>query len=890
MRTLAAAAAASPPTSALVHVPLAAPAASRAPPASPALSLGWLTEVAPIYLVAVAILAGDALGVCRLAVPLWLAAILALVATALFMWRAAPAATAVAMVAIAAALSIPARDAVAPPISANSIRNFSEGAALTLEGRINRASQQYPDREYVFVDVERAGTLASALRAASGTVRLTVVGGHAQVRVGDEVRVAGALRFARNFGDPGEFDYAAYLARQGIAATMVLKARERARLVAIGYRREFPASQIAAVRARIGAFIDANLSGEERAEMRALVIGDRGGIGEALRQRFALTGLAHMLVISGLHLGFVAAAAFSLVRLLMMFFPGLTARGYANKAAALAAALAASLYAAIAMPHVSTARALVMVLAYALAVIADRARALLASLALAAIVICLALPGSTADIGFQLSFAAVLVIVLGMRRFAAWWRRRIGIHDAAGRKPGTKHTPQWLPRAGTAIAAYVAVSFWALMGVAPLTAYHFNQFSAVGVIANSVVVPIMAIGGVICGLTACAIGMIAPALGAPLLIVAGWSLAAGTYLAGWFVRWPAAYFRIFTPTPLEIAIVYGFLLLWLTRPIERVSPFALPQSSARSTGRWRVACVAVLAVMLAADAGWWTHDRWFAPGLRVTFLSVGEGDAAVVRFAGGRVMLIDAGGAWPGGFDFGERIVARYLWGEKIMRVDYLVVSHPDLDHFGGMAFVARNFSPREFWVTSAVKPEAMYTALLAEVAAEKISLRVVDSSMRPLLVGGATVRCLGPAPAESGTNDNNLSMVLRIAPSGARAQSVLFTGDIEAVGERALLAREPAALLAATVLKAPHHGSRTSSSSAFIAAVRPQVAILSLGYRNRFGFPAAEVVDRYIEAGVRVFRTDRSGAVSVDLSDGPADRSAEPPIAVRAYDGEPQD
>ena len=117
----------------------------------------------------------------------------------------------------------------------------------------------------------------------------------------------------------------------------------------------------------------------------------------------------------------------------MMFFPGLTARGYANKAAALAAALAASAYAAIAMPHVSTARALVMVLAYALAVIADRARALLASLALAAIVICLALPGSTADIGFQLSFASVLAIVLGMRRFAPWWRRRIGIHDPAER-------------------------------------------------------------------------------------------------------------------------------------------------------------------------------------------------------------------------------------------------------------------------------------------------------------------------------------------------------------------------------------------------------------------------------------------------------------------------
>jgi competence protein ComEC len=887
MRTLAAAAAANAPTAALVRVAPAMLTASRAPPAYAPLSLGLLLEIAPIYLVAAAIVAGDALGVCRLAAPLWLAAMLAIVAAALFMRHAASAATAVAMVAIAAAVSSPARDAVAPRFSAHSIRNFSDGAALTLEGRIRRASQQYPDREYVFVDVDRAGTAASNFKASSGTVRLTVVGGHAQVRVGDEVRVAGVLRFARNFGDPGEFDYAGYLARQGIAATMVLNTSERARLVVIGYRREFPASQIAAIRARIGAFIDANLAGQQRAEMRALVIGDRGGIGETLRERFALTGLAHMLVISGLHLGFVAAAAFSLVRLLMMLFPGLTARGYANKAAALAAALAASTYAAIAMPHVSTARALVMVLAYALAVIADRARALLASLALAAIVICLALPGSTADIGFQLSFASVLAIVLGMRRFAPWWKRRIGIHDTAEHTPGAGHMLSRMPRAGAASAGYVAVSFWALIGVAPLTAYHFNQFSAVGVIANSVVVPIMAIGGVICGLTACAIGMVAPALGAPLLIAAGWSLALGTYLAGWFARWPAAYFRIFTPTPLEIAIVYGLLLLWLTRPIERAAIAVLPQSATRSSVRWRLACFAILAVMLAADAGWWTYDRWFAPGLRVTFLSVGEGDAAVVRFARGRVMLIDAGGAWPGGFDFGERVVARYLWAEKIMRVDYLVVSHPDLDHFGGMAFVARNFSPSEFWVTAAVKPEPMYTALLSEITAEKIPLRVVDSAMRPLTLGGASVRCLGPAPDEAESRNNDLSMVLRIARG---SQSVLFTGDIEAAGERALLARMPAAMLAATVLKAPHHGSRTSSSNAFIAAVRPQVAVLSLGYRNRFGFPAPEVVERYIAAGARVFRTDRSGALSVDLHGELLEGAAERPIAVRAYNAVPQE
>jgi competence protein ComEC len=166
--------------------------------------------------------------------------------------------------------------------------------------------------------------------------------------------------------------------------------------------------------------------------------------------------------------------------------------------------------------------------------------------------------------------------------------------------------------------------------------------------------------------------------------------------------------------------------------------------------------------------------------------------------------------------------------------------------------------------------------ALMAEIGAEKIPLRIVDSTMRPLVLGGASVRCLGPAPDEAATKDNNLSMVLRIAQ---RTQSVLFTGDIEATGERVLLARTEASALAATVLKAPHHGSRTSSSGAFIAAVRPQVAVLSLGYRNHFGFPAAEVVDRYVAAGARVLRTDRNGAVSVDLD--------ERPLVVRTFNAE---
>ncbi len=246
-------------------------------------------------------LVGDALGVCEAAVPAWIAAVLTLAATVLFMRRAAAAlAIAVALMAIAAAASLAAQRAMSPQLWAPVLRSFTDGAIVTAEGRIDHAPERFADRTYVFVAVERAGGAGAGLRRAGGAIRITAVGLREAIHVGDEVRLSGALRFPRNFGDPGEFDYVGYVARQGIAATMVL--RGPAPLEVTAHHPEFPATQIAAIRERIGALIDANLTGDERAEMRALVIGDRRGIDEALRQRFALTGLAHMLVISGLHL------------------------------------------------------------------------------------------------------------------------------------------------------------------------------------------------------------------------------------------------------------------------------------------------------------------------------------------------------------------------------------------------------------------------------------------------------------------------------------------------------------------------------------------------------------------------------------------------------------
>ncbi len=825
----------------------------------PVAAVSFAEQFPPIYAVAIAILAGDALGNFHIAVPLGLALGVGALSLGAFLAARRTLGLAAAYIALALAATAAVTNVLAPPRAAQDIAAMADGSRVTIEGRVYRETEHEAYGDRIYITVEQAAEQGATMAASNGNVRVAVLGG-GDFRLGDQIRLTARIHFPRNYGNPGEFDYAGLMAREGIDARMTApnKSLGSPRFQIIGHRSSFPASRIESMRMRVGEFFDRNLAYPENAEMRALVIGDQSEIGEPLRQTFARTGMAHLLVISGLHLSIVAAAMFAGARLAMMLLPGLANRGYANKVAAIAAMLAVCTYASIAGHHVSTARALVMVLAYMLAVAIDRSREAIASLALAAIVICVALPGSTADIGFQLSFASVIAIVFGMRRFAAWFARR----KRLGMLRGEPTLPRW--RFLEAGIGYLAVSFWAMVGTAPLTAYHFNQFAIVGLVANAVVVPIMAFGATISGLIAAAVSFCSEAAARPILLFGADALAAGNWLAARFVDWPLAWFRIFTPTMLELAIAYGLLMIWLLAPLA-AAPTAqrsrdeAPNNKATALKLgWRARGAIALAFVLMVDAGCWTYDRFFNPDLRVTFLSVGEGDGAVIRFPGSRVMLIDGGGSY-GGFDAGERIVAAYLWSQKIMRVDYIALSHPDLDHFGGLDFIAMNFAPRAFWTTGVTSMDVSYGRFMSDLERARIPIVQVGETAPVASIGGVAISSLN-GNAGTAKSHNNSSMVLRFSFGNA---SLLFTGDIESAGERAMLAdrRE----LHATILKVPHHGSATSSTAAFIASVHPEAAVISDGYLNNFHFPADAVVERYLEAGVILTRTDLDGAVMVD-------------------------
>ena len=222
------------------------------------------------------------------------------------------------------------------------------------------------------------------------------------------------------------------------------------------------------------------------------------------------------------------------------------------------------------------------------------------------------------------------------------------------------------------------------------------------------------------------------------------------------------------------------------------------------------------------------------------------------------MVVIDGGGSFDPAFDPGEQVLAPFLWRQGIRHIDLIVLSHPHPDHANGLGFLVENFAVGEVWTNGQPTTQPGTVRLLAAAAQRGVPVRLP----RPLeLAGVRLVPLTGMSGADPAASENDNSLVLALEYAGRR---LLFAGDLEADGEAALLATGG---LRADVLKVPHHGSRTSSTEPFVAAVHPSLAVISVGERNRWGFPNPAVVARYLAAGARVLRTDTDGAVAVSLS-----------------------
>lgn len=724
----------------------------------------------------------------------------------------------------------------------NHVSRFADQGLWTIRGQV-AGTPSWKGRRLQFVMA--ATTLGSGAQhhVVCGKVKVSARGRLPELHRGDEVVLTGRLRAIRSFANPGGFDYARFMRLRDIRVRIY--ARKGTLTVLKTVVRMPWQGKVDALRQLLADRMDtavADRGVEASALLKALIIGQRDLVDLHIRQDFNKAGVSHVLAISGLHIGMVAAAAFGLSRWLMCWFPMMLARGWTRKGAAVVSFAAVLFYALLAGMSPSTQRATIMVAVVLLGCWVGRRHDWLNGLAIAALMILMVHPPALLSISFQLSFCAVLFIVVGLTAVSTgtrtyemvWWRR-------------------WIQR----WVAFMLVSAMAILGTLPLALFYFNQTSLVGLATNLVVVPLVGMVVIPAGLLGVLVSMVSPFL-------AGWFWTAATMALDvilWVVhtvaqcRWSSV--QTVTPAIYEILLYYvsfGVILGWRKLPRPGLA-------------------VMVICALWVVDAAYWYHQRFGRQDMRVTAIDVGQGTANLLQLPGGYTVLVDGGGFSDNRvFDVGQRVVAPLLWRKKIKRVDLVVLSHPNSDHLNGLLYILRHFNVSEIWSNHRPATTWGYRKWSKLIHDYHIKHSAFDDLPRRQVRHGVALDILGPPQGfihqigtEPWRDHNNCSLVLQV---GFGRVTFLFAGDIIAPAEADLIRRHNLGRLKSTILMVPHHGSRYSSTEAFLGAIAPTEAIISSGWSNRFGFPHAQVLQRLETVGARIWSTSYCGAVQI-VTDG---------------------
>ena len=749
---------------------------------------------------------------------------------------------------------------------------------VRLRGWVREPPKRFAGADRIVVEAESLYQDSPAWGGVSLTVNRYPQDPPLQIAYGERIETLARFRELRNFGNPGAFDRVGYLHRQGIHINAAVRPRTPIRR--LGNRRAGSLqAYVQRGRRELRERFDALWGGSRSAPvLRALLLGDSSLLERETTTAFQRTGAYHALVISGLHIGLLAFVLLGTLRLA-------AAPPFLRAAAAIAVVAG---YVALAEAKLPATRAAMMFAAFLAASLIFRRRQALNVIAAAACGFLLVKPELLTDAGFQMSFLAVaLIAAIGvplLERTIEPYRRALQDIDnpdrdlhldvsAAEKRVALrnwleplKQLAPWPQRLTTAVfSGVLSLLCWAgalalisavmQLGMALPTAVYFQRVSFSGAFANLFLTPVLAFT-IPCGLAA---------------LAGNWELpaAAASLGADWMHDWTVALaaslplsLRAPPPPTWLAALLPAALAAWawsLRRAGSRGWPGAIPV----------VVLVGVLCIHPfppQIDAG----------RLELTALDVGQGESLFVVFPDGRTLLMDGGGrpdfrspeekraeaGDPRVLDIGETVVSPYLWSRSIRRLDVVAVSHPDADHAAGIPAVLRNFEVGELWLGDGVF-ETDYLPLVELARAEGAEIvRVKQGDAR--VFGGARVEVLRPGRRmDPGAGRNDLSTVLRLRLA---EHDFLLTGDIESRAEQSLLQELAGDRI--EVLKVAHHGSRNSTSAAFLAKTGPLFAVISAGYDNTYGHPHRELLERLREANALPLSTDRDGAVSI-LSDG---------------------
>jgi competence protein ComEC len=686
----------------------------------------------------------------------------------------------------------------------------------------------------------------------TGKIRASVREGLTSIGYGDVIRLSGRIFEPRGFDNHGGFDYSAYLARSGMYRTASVKGAGQIRVL-------FPGKgmfrTIQDWRERIRQALLASISGPGSAILQAMVLGEEGGLTDEMRDQFMAAGVTHIISISGSHLGMLAILCFGLVRALLRLMPErlyllLTLHADPKKIAAWMTLPLVVFYTLLAGGQVATVRSLIMITAALAALLLDRENALMHSVAIAAVVVLVTGPQALFDISFQLSFISVLSIGYVVQ---VWGK--LGIR--------AQNTVQKLRNSA---ALLIIISLTTSLSTGPLVAHYFNQISFAGIVSNMVVVPFAGMVVVPLGLFSGVLSLFTNHLPFAALNQAVADFFIST--VAFFSRLPVAEFHPPSPGILWL-LCYGALIIAgasiiRAKLLYRFKPIEYPSRISRAS-KITVALAGTFLMIVFVCA--------FLPkqNLEIDFPDVGQGDSALIRLPEGKNILIDGGGTYDERFDIGRRVLAPFLWNKGVRRLDLVVLSHPHPDHMNGLKFILKKFDVAEVWTHGQDAGVTGYDEFNRVVAERSISRKFVSADDPPILLGGAELRVLHPAryfhthERKPYAAENGRSLVVRIA---FHNHVLLFTGDIGIEAEKELIKRGQD--LKSDLLKVPHHGSTSSSSEAFVSAVRPSVVVVTVGRGNPYHHPSDEVIERYERSGAQVYRTDRDGSVILSAGAGP--------------------
>lgn len=788
------------------------------------------------------------------------------------------------------------------------------GEPVELTGVLEQEPELAPERLFLRIKVRQiragntemqtSGVVMLLVRVASKSNEQEVDA--LDLHYGARLRVMTRLERADSFRNPGVSSFTEYLDRQGYDATALLKSPlliER-----LENERVFlPLAWLYDWRRNVQTAIDSHFSKDAAGVLDAALLGNRYFLSQSTSERFREGGTFHVLVISGLHITFLGGLVF------------LVARRFTRNEG-MQFVLSTTLlwaYALAVGAEASVVRAALMFTVVVLAPLASRHASSLNALGASAFGLLAWRPSDLLDPSFQLTFASVAAIVLlswplleKLQAVGAWrptretpyppscapWLRSFGEslfwserqwqseleqinYDCRLLKtPLAKMLERFhLQRPLRYAFSTVVVSASVQIVLLPLLVVYFHRLSFASLLLNIGVSLMMAVLA-LSAMFALLLAQVSAILAGPFIYLTNVLNWLTVHSVDPFARGGVASMRLpeYSGWTTIIYVLYYLPLAVLVRLLWRWQPLRLSSFKKRRT---HLTVSYALIAQLSAIAIVVFHP-WSAPRpdgkLHLDFLDVGQGDSALVTLPDGATLLVDGGGR-PGPFrqdsgleddqekferdtrSIGEAVVSEFLWHRGLDRVDYILATHADADHVDGLNDIARNFHVRAALVARTPKNDPEFARFSQTLAARRIPIQLIGGGDQ-LWFGNVTMRVFWPPSAQSTElpSQNNDSVVLNVL-FGRR--SFLLTGDIEARAEEALAPF--AETLRADVVKVAHHGSKTSSTAAFIGATQPAYAVISVGQSSIFGHPNPEVVKRWVVSGAQVLRTGNSGTIT---------------------------